>query len=108
MSLLMPDSGLLFWMVVIFAVVLFVLAKWGFPVITSMVDKRKSYIDRSLRLAREADEKMAGLAAEQARIIAEARAEQNRILKVRTRRGMKPQNSLRKPGHRSRPKRKVP
>lgn len=81
MSLLMPDSGLLFWMVVIFAVVLFVLAKWGFPVITSMVDKRKSYIDRSLRLAREADEKMAGLAAEQARIIAEARAEQNRILK---------------------------
>ena len=75
MSLLMPDSGLLFWMVVIFAVVLFVLAKWGFPVITSMVDKRKSYIDRSLRLAREADEKMAGLAAEQARIIAEARAD---------------------------------
>ena len=37
MSLLMPDSGLLFWMVVIFAVVLFVLAKWGFPVITAMV-----------------------------------------------------------------------
>ena len=81
MSLLMPDSGLLFWMVVIFAVVLFVLAKWGFPVITSMVEKRKDYIGHSLQLAKEADEKMAGMAKEQDRMIAEARAEQNRILK---------------------------
>ena len=77
----MPDSGLLFWMVVIFAVVLFVLAKWGFPVITSMVEKRKDYIGHSLQLAKEADEKMAGMAKEQDRMIAEARAEQNRILK---------------------------
>ena len=81
MSLLMPDSGLLFWMLVIFLVVLAVLAKWGFPVITSMVEKRKDYIDESLRLAKSADEKMANLTKEQARIIGEARAEQNRILK---------------------------
>ncbi len=81
MSLLMPDSGLLFWMVLIFAVVLFVLAKWGFPVITSMVDKRKSYIGHSLQLAKEADEKMSNMMKEQARIIGEARSEQNRILK---------------------------
>ena len=81
MSLLMPDSGLLFWMLVIFVVVLAVLAKWGFPVITSMVDKRRKYIDESLQLARKADEKMAGMMKEQARIISEAREEQNRILK---------------------------
>ena len=81
MSLLMPDTGLLFWMLVIFLVVLAVLAKWGFPVITSMVEKRKDYIDESLRLAKSADEKMANLTKEQARIIGEARAEQNRILK---------------------------
>ncbi len=81
MSLLMPDSGLLFWMLVIFIVVLAVLAKWGFPVITSMVDKRRKYIDESLQLARKADEKMAGMMKEQARIIGEAREEQNRILK---------------------------
>ena len=81
MSLLMPDSGLLFWMVIIFAVVFFVLAKWGFPVITSMVEKRKDYIGHSLQLAKEADEKMAGIAKEQDRMIAESRAEQNRILK---------------------------
>ena len=29
MSLLMPDTGLLFWMLVIFVVVLAILAKWG-------------------------------------------------------------------------------
>ncbi len=81
MSLLMPDSGLLFWMLVIFIIVLAVLAKWGFPVITSMVDKRRKYIDESLGLAKKADEKMANLLKEQARIIGEAREEQNKILK---------------------------
>ena len=49
MSLLMPDSGLLFWMLVIFVVVLAVLAKWGFPV--KLVTRRKDY---DLQ-AREAD-----------------------------------------------------
>lgn len=81
MSLLMPDTGLLFWMLVIFVTVLAILAKWGFPVITSMVDKRKKYIDESLQLAKKADEKMSALLKEQARIIGEAREEQNKILK---------------------------
>ena len=77
----MPDTGLLFWMLVIFAVVLAILAKWGFPVITSMVDKRKNYINESLQLARKADEKMSNLLKEQERIIREAREEQDKILK---------------------------
>ncbi len=81
MSLLMPDSGLLFWMLVIFIIVFAVLAKWGFPLITSMVDKRRNYIDESLRLARQTNEKMSGLMKEQERIIREAREEQNRILR---------------------------
>ena len=81
MSLLMPDTGLLFWMLVIFAVVLAILAKWGFPVITSMVDMRKNYINESLQLARKADERMSNLLKEQERIIREAREEQDKILK---------------------------
>lgn len=81
MSLLLPDSGLLFWMVLIFAIVFFILAKFGFPVITQMIDKRREYIDSSLRLAKEADEKMSKMSEEQARMIAQAREEQNRILK---------------------------
>lgn len=81
MSLLMPDSGLLFWMVLIFAIVFAILAKWGFPVVTSMIDKRKEYIAHSLELAKEADQKMANIVKEQDRIISEARSEQNSILK---------------------------
>ncbi|MCM1178430.1 MAG: F0F1 ATP synthase subunit B [Clostridium sp.] len=81
MSLLMPDSGLLFWMIVIFAIVFGLLAKFGFPMITGMVEKRTERIGESLRLAREADEKIGTLAKEQERMIAEARKEQDRILK---------------------------
>lgn len=79
--MLMPDSGLLFWMTVIFAVVFGLLAKFGFPVITEMVESRTRRINESLRLAREADDRIAALAKEQERIIAETRKEQDRILK---------------------------
>ena len=42
MSLLLPDSGLLFWMLLSFGVVFVVLAKYGFPVITKMVEGRRT------------------------------------------------------------------
>ena len=44
-SILTPDFGLLFWMLVAFIVVLIILAKFGFPVITGMVEQRKEFID---------------------------------------------------------------
>lgn len=81
MSLLIPDSGLLFWMLLIFAVVFAILAKFGFPVITKMIAKRRDHIDNSLRLAEEAEVKLGQIKQEHARIIAQAREEQNRILK---------------------------
>lgn len=57
MGLLTPDPGLLFWMIIVFGVVFFILAKYGFPVIIRMVEDRKAYIDQSLKAAREANEK---------------------------------------------------
>ena len=80
MNLMLPDSGLLFWMTIIFAIVFFLLAKFGFPVITGMVEKRTRRIDEAIGSAREAEERLKGLSAEQERLIAEARAEQARIL----------------------------
>ena len=64
MSILLPDFGLLFWMLVAFGIVFFVLAKFGFPAITSMIDERKRYIDESLENARKANEQLAGINAE--------------------------------------------
>lgn len=81
MNLLLPDSGLLFWMTIIFAMVFFVLAKFGFPAITGMVEKRRSRIDESIEAARKAEEAIAHLTQEQERIIAETRAEQAQLKK---------------------------
>lgn len=80
MSLLTPDSGLLFWMVIVFGIVFVLLAKYGFPVITKMVDERKEYIDKSLQAARDAKEQLANIKAESETILAEAHEEQARIL----------------------------
>lgn len=80
-ALLTPDSGLLFWMVVAFAVMFVVLAKFGFPVITKMVEDRKKYIDESLQNAREANEKLSNIKSEGESILRNARDEQAKILK---------------------------
>ena len=80
MSLLMPDTGLLFWMLLAFLVVFFVLAKFGFPIITRMVNERKTYIDHSLIAAKEANEQLANLKVEGETILAKAHEEQARIL----------------------------
>ena len=50
MSLLTPDSGLLFWMIVSFGIVFAILSKYGFPVIIKAVEQRKAYIDNSCLL----------------------------------------------------------
>ena len=80
MSLVTPDTGLLFWMVVIFGIVFFLLWKFGFPII-----KRSAHIDESLKLAREAEIRMQDLAREQEQLVEKSRQEQTRILQEATR-----------------------
>lgn len=81
MSLITPDFGLLFWMVLIFGIVFFLLAKFGFPMITGMVDERSKRIEDSIAKAREAEQKLSELAAEQAGLIEQTRLEQGRLLR---------------------------
>ena len=81
MDLLIPSSGLLFWMTITFFVVLGILWKWGFPAITDMVRERKAFIDESLQKAHEANDKLANIQQEGESILHEARGEQARILK---------------------------
>ena len=81
MSLVTPDFGLLFWMTLIFAIVFFVLAKWGFPAITGMVDKRSERINESIEKAREAEKMLSEMSERQAAMLEETRAEQGRILR---------------------------
>lgn len=81
MDLLIPSSGLLFWMTITFFVVLGILWKWGFPAITDMVRERKAFIDESLQKAHEANDRLANIQQEGESILHEARGEQARILK---------------------------
>ena len=80
-SILTPDLGLLFWMLLAFLVVFWVLAKYGFPAIINMVDERNKFIDESLRKAHEAQERLANIEKEGESILQEARAKQAQILK---------------------------
>lgn len=84
MDLLIPSTGLLFWMTIVFLIVLAVLWKWGFPAITKMVKERKDYIDDSLRKAHEANEKLANIQKEGESILQEAREKQAAVLKEAT------------------------
>ena len=81
MDLLIPSTGLLFWMTLTFLVVLFILWKFGFPVITNMVKERKAFIDDSLRKAHEANERLANIQKEGESILQEAREKQAQLLK---------------------------
>ena len=84
MNLVTPDFGLLFWMVVIFGIVFFLLAKFGFPIITDMVDERSAKIAKSLKDADEIEARMAAWKVEQAQMLEQARREQSAILKEAT------------------------
>jgi F-type H+-transporting ATPase subunit b len=81
MSLLTPDPGLLFWMLLCFGIVFFVLARYGFPVIVKMVDERKAFIDRSLEAAKAANDRLSGIKEEEERILNQTRKEEIRILR---------------------------
>ena len=80
MNLMLPDSGLLFWMTIIFVIVFLVLAKFGFPVITDMVEKRTRRIEDALAAARKAEEAIAHLSEEQEIIVAQTKAQQAKML----------------------------
>ncbi|NDV79544.1 F0F1 ATP synthase subunit B [Dysgonomonas sp. 511] len=81
MNLLLPESGLLFWMLLSFGIVFFILAKFGFPVITKMVEERKSYIEESLANAQKANQQLAEIKEKSDEILTSAKTEQVKILK---------------------------
>ena len=84
MSLITPDFGLLFWMTLIFAIVFFLLAKFGFPIITDMVRGRQERIEKSLQNTREIEVRVEEMTREHARMLEETRREQAQILREAT------------------------
>ena len=81
MSLLTPDFGLLFWMLLCFLIVAFILGKWAWPAIVGMIEDRSNYIEESLKKADEANAALAGIKEENERLLAEAKNERLEMMK---------------------------
>lgn len=81
MDLLIPSTGLLFWMTLVFLVVVIVMWRFGLPAISNMVIERKKFIDDSLRQAHEANEKLANIQKEGETLLQQAREKQAELLK---------------------------
>ncbi len=80
MNILMPDSGLLFWMTISFGIVVLILVKFGFPVILKMLAERKYYIDESLLMADKARSELDLVKADGELIIENAKKEYKKIM----------------------------
>lgn len=80
MELFTPEVGLIFWMLIPFLIALFILSKYGFPVILKMIEERKNFIDESLLMAEKARVELQQVKAEGEQIITRARKEQQAIL----------------------------
>lgn len=80
MNLVTPDSGLIFWMTLAFAIVFFILAKFGFPMISNMVEARKEKIESSLKDADEARRQLDEMEQQHSEMLRKAMDEQAKIL----------------------------
>ena len=71
-------------MLIVFGIVFFILARYGFPAIVAMLDERKRLIDESVQSAKEANERRVAINAESEAILKSARDEQARLLREAT------------------------
>ncbi len=80
-SIIDPNPGTIFWMLIIFGIVFFVLKKFAWKPILNALKEREESIANALNSAEEAKKEVAGLKADNEKIIAEARKEKDIILK---------------------------
>jgi len=81
MELFTPDFGLIFWMFVSFAILFFILWKWGWPVIIKSVEDRADLIDKGVEYARSAQEQLSHAREEADKYMADARRQQADMLR---------------------------
>jgi len=81
MELIKPSFGLIFWMAISFLIVMFILGKFAWPMILKALKEREESIANALNSARKAKEEMAALAADNEKLLMQARAERDQLLK---------------------------
>jgi F-type H+-transporting ATPase subunit b len=81
MELFTPEKGLVVWMFIAFVILFLILAKFGWPVIIKMMDKRAATIDQGVEDARAAKEQLDNAKAEAQKYVREAQAKQADMLR---------------------------
>lgn len=76
MELFTPDTGLIIWMFVAFAILFLILWKWGWPAIMKGVTSRADLIDKGVEYAQAAKEQLDNARTEAEKYLAEARRQQ--------------------------------
>ena len=79
--LVSPGLGVIVWMVIAFAILAFILMKWGWPVILKALDEREKTINESLNAAEQVRAEMAQLKAHNEDLLKEAKLERDEMLR---------------------------
>ena len=80
MDLVLPGLGLIFWMTLIFAILLFILKKFAWKPIMSSIKDREQNISASLAMAKQTKREMEQLKADNEKLLVEARNERDAII----------------------------
>lgn len=81
MGLVMPDFGLLFWMVLSFSLLIWLLGKFAWKPILTALSAREDSIEKALKSAELAKNEMVKLQAGNEKLLKEAMMERERIVK---------------------------
>jgi|PlaIllAssembly_1097288.scaffolds.fasta_scaffold790810_1 F-type H+-transporting ATPase subunit b len=81
MSLINPGFGLIIWMTLAFAIVLFVLGKYAWKPIMAALKEREESIESSLRAADMAKEEMKNMVIDNEKLLRDAKDERDAILR---------------------------
>jgi F-type H+-transporting ATPase subunit b len=79
-NLLSPNTGLMFWTLIIFVVLLFILARFAFKPLTAAVEARERRLEAAIKEAEENRQKASQLLADQTKALDAARAEAQRVI----------------------------
>lgn len=81
MNLIIPSEGLLFWTTLVFVILLVLLRKFAWKPILGAVQTREENIQKALDSAKEAEQRMSVLTAQNEDLLKSAREERDVILK---------------------------
>ena len=91
---LSPNTGLMFWTLLIFVVLLFILARFAFKPLTAAVEAREQALEKAIREANEAREEAKKQLAEQTKLLETARTDAQRVVAESRVTGEKLRNEL--------------